>query len=90
MLADRQPDSRAGGVRNVPATGGGDLPAVSEASARAAPARSDPLPASTGDAGEVICEQLSKDAAQTTLMLVEIQRWVDAMQATYWGGKPPQ
>jgi hypothetical protein len=75
MLADRQPDSRAGGVCNVPTAGGRDLPAVPEAPARAAPARSDALPASTGDAGEVSCEQLSKDAAQTTLMLVEIQRW---------------
>jgi hypothetical protein len=28
MLADRQPDSRAGGVCNVPTAGGRDLPAV--------------------------------------------------------------
>ena len=75
LLADRQPDSRAGGVCNVAATGGRDLPAVSEAPARAAPARSDPLSAPSGDAGEVSCEQLRKDAAQTALMLVEVQRW---------------
>jgi hypothetical protein len=75
LLADRQPDSRAGGVCNVAATGGRDLPAVSEAPARAAPARTDPLPAPQGDAGGVSCEQLSKDAAQTTLMLVEMQQW---------------
>ena len=77
LLADRQPDSRAGGVCNLPATSGRDLPAVSEAPARAAPARSDPLPAPSGDAGAVSCEQLSKDAAQTTLMLVEAQRWYE-------------
>ena len=75
LLADRQPDSRTGGVCNVSATGGRDMPAVPEAPARAAPASSDPIPASSGNEGEVSCEQLSKDAAQTTLMLVEVQRW---------------
>ena len=90
LLADRLPDSRAGGVCNVPATGGWDLPAVPEATARAASARSDPLPASAGNAGEVSCAQLSRDAAQTTLMLVEIQRWVESMQALHQGGQPPE
>ena len=75
LLADRQPDSRAGGVCNVPATGGRDLPAVPEAPPRAAPARANPLPAPSGDARAVSCEQLSRDAAQTTLMLSELQRW---------------
>jgi hypothetical protein len=79
LLADRQPDSpagsRAGGVCNVPTACGGDLSAVPEPSARAAPVRSDPLSAPSGDEGAVSCEQLSKDAAQTTLMLVEVQRW---------------
>ena len=75
MLADRQPDSRAGGVCNVPPTGGRDLPAVPETPAGAAPARTDSLPASSGDAREVSCEQLSKDAALTTLLLLEVQRW---------------
>jgi len=75
LLADRQLDSSAGGVCSIPATSVRDLPAVPEAPARAAPARSDPLPASSGDAGAVSCEKLSKDAAQTTLMLTELQRW---------------
>ncbi len=75
LLADRQPDGRAGGVCNVPAACGRDLPAIPEAPAGAAETSSDPLPATSGDAGAVSCEQLSKDAAQTTLMLVEIQRW---------------
>lgn len=90
LLADRQPDSRAGGVCNVPATGGRNLPAVPETPARTAPARSDPLLASSGYAGEVSCEQLSRDAAQTTLMLVEVQRWVESMQALHQGGQPPE
>jgi hypothetical protein len=75
LLVDRLPDSRAGGVCNVPPTGGRDLPAVPETPAGAAPARTDSLPTSSGDTREVSCEQLSKDAAQTTLLLLEVQRW---------------
>jgi len=90
LLADSQPDTRFGGMCNGAATSGRDLPLVPETSARAAPARSDSLPASPGDAGSVSCEQLSKDAAQTTLMLVEIQRWVEAMQTSYRVGQAPE
>lgn len=75
LLADRHPDAHVGGVCNITTAGGRDMPAVSEASERAAPTRSDPLLAPQGDAGVVSCEQLSKDAAQTTLMLMEVQRW---------------
>jgi hypothetical protein len=79
LLADRLPDVHVGGVCHVPSASGRDLPAVSEASIRAAPARSDPLFAPQGDAGVVNCEQLSKDAAQTTLMLMGVQRWYQEM-----------
>lgn len=75
LLADHQPDNRVGRVCDIPATCGGDMPTFSEASARAAPTRSDPLSATQRDAREVSCEQLSEDAAQTTLMLLEVQRW---------------
>jgi hypothetical protein len=75
LLADRQPDSCTGGVCNVPETGGRGLPAVPEAPAAAASAPANPLPAPSGDASEVSCGQLSRDAAQTTLMLMEVQRW---------------
>jgi hypothetical protein len=75
LLADRQPDSCTGGVCNVPETGGRGLPAVPEAPAGAASAPSNSLPAPSGDAIEVSCGQLSKDATQTTLMLMEVQRW---------------
>lgn len=75
LLADRQPDSRTGGVCNIPSAGGRDLSAAPEAPAGVAPARSDPLLAPQGDVGEVSCEQLSRDAAQTTLMLLEMQHW---------------
>ena len=75
QLADRHHDSRVGGVCNIPTAGGRDLPSVPEAPARTAPARTDSLPATSGDAGAVSCVQLRKDAAQTTLMLMEVQRW---------------
>jgi hypothetical protein len=75
LLADRQRDNRDGWVCDIPAAGGRHMPTFSEASARAAQARSDSLPAPQRDAGEVSCEQLSEDAAQTTLMLLEVQRW---------------
>ena len=75
LLADRQPNNHVGGMCNVTTARSRDMPAVSEASERAAPTRSDPLLAPQGDAGVVSCEQLSKDAAQTTLMLMEVQRW---------------
>jgi hypothetical protein len=57
------------------------VPEVPGATDRAAPARADPLPASSRDTGTVSCEQLSKDAAQTTLMLLEVQRWYRAHSA---------
>lgn len=81
LLDARQPDGRVGGVCNIPIAGGRDLSSVPEAPAGAAPARSDLLSSPSGDAGEVSCEQLSKDAAQTTLMLVEIQRWIQKQDA---------
>ena len=81
FLADRQPDSRAGGVCNVAATGGRDLPAVSEAPAGAASHPADAVSLTAGDAGAVSCAQLSKDAAQTTLMLLEVQRWYQKQSA---------
>ena len=75
LLAERLPYPRVVGVCNISAAGGRDLSAVAQTPGRAAPARTDPLLAPSGDAGAVSCEQLSKDAAQTTLMLVELQRW---------------
>jgi hypothetical protein len=75
LLADRQLDNRVAGVCDISTTGGGDMPTFSKSSARVAQARSDALLATQRDAGEVSCEQLSEDAAQTTLMLLEVQRW---------------
>lgn len=75
LLADRLPYPHVVGVCNVPSAGNGSVSAVPKGSDGAAPTRTDPLPVSQGNTGAVNCEQLSKDAAQTTLMLVELQRW---------------
>jgi len=83
LLADRHPDAHVGGLCNISAAGGRDMSAVSEASERAAPARTDPLPSPLGDAVTVSCEQLSKDAAQTTLMLTALQRWYKEQSTVY-------
>ena len=83
LLANRQPNNNVSGVCNVPTAGGRDLSAVSEASNGAAPARTDPLPSPQGDAVAVSCEQLSKDAAQTTLMLTAIQRWYELQSQAF-------
>jgi hypothetical protein len=83
LLANRQPNNNVSGVCNVPTAGGRDLSYVSEASNGAAPARTDPLPSPQGDAVAVSCEQLSKDAAQTTLMLTAIQRWYELQSQAF-------
>ena len=46
----------------------GPVPAVSDVAARVDAATADPVPAAA-------CEKLAEDAAQTTLMVVEFQRW---------------
>lgn len=71
-----------GGVCNITTAGGRDLPAVPDGPTRADAASTDPLPATSGNAGAVSCEQMSKDAAQTTLMLIEIQRWYERESKT--------
>ena len=81
LLADRQPDAHVGGVCNITTAGDRDLSAVSEAPAGAASIPADALSLTAGDAGAVSCAQLSKDAAQTTLMLLEVQRWYQKQSA---------
>ena len=83
LLANRQPNNNVSGVCNVPTAGGRDLSAVSEASVGTAPARADPLPSPQGDAVAVSCEQLSKDAAQTTLMLTALQHWYELQSQAF-------
>ena len=52
----------------------GPVPAVSDVAARVDAATADPVPA-TDRTAATACEKLAEDAAQTTLMVVEFQRW---------------
>ena len=75
LLADRLPDPRVVGVCNITATGNGSVSAVPDSPIRTDATSANPIPVTQGNVGDVSCLQLSKDAAQTTLMLVEFQRW---------------
>ena len=52
----------------------GPVPAIPDVAARTDAATADPVPA-TDRAAATACEKLAEDAAQTTLMVVEFQRW---------------
>ena len=75
LLAERLPDPRFVGVCNVPAAGNGNVSTVTESAIGADATSTKPLFDSQGNAVKISCEQLSNDATQTTLMLVELQRW---------------
>ena len=53
----------------------GPVPAVSVVAARVDAATADPVPTTQQPANSAACEKLDEDAAQTTLMVVEFQRW---------------
>lgn len=76
LAADWQSDGSAR-VRCSTEASDGYVSAVSATPRSIAEAASDPIPATSRDAETVSCEQLSKDAAQTTLMFLEIQRWYE-------------
>ncbi len=75
LLAERLPDPRHVGVCNSSSSGGRDLSAFSEGAISADAASTDLLLVAQGNAVNVSCDQLTKDAAQTTLMLEEFQHW---------------
>jgi hypothetical protein len=75
LLAERLPDPRVVGVCNVSSVGNGNVSIVPVSAIGADAASTKPLLDSQGNAVKVSCEQLSNDATQTTLMLVELQRW---------------
>ena len=54
----------------------GAVPTVPSVAARTDAATADPVPAAS-------CEQLAEDAAQTTLMVVEFQRWYREQREMY-------
>ena len=80
-LGSRLPSPRPVGVCSSAPISAGSVPTVSEAPAGAASPPADALSLTAGDAGAVSCAQLSKDAAQTTLMLLEVQRWYQKQSA---------
>jgi hypothetical protein len=77
LLGNRSLGLGSVGVCDSATASAGSMPTVSEASAGAASLSADALSLAAGDAGSVSCAQLSKDAAQTTLMLLEVQRWYE-------------
>ena len=81
LLGSRLPGIRPVGVCSSTPISAGSVPTVSEAPAGAASIPADALSLTAGDAGAVSCAQLSKDAAQTTLMLLEVQRWYQKQSA---------
>ena len=53
----------------------GAVPTVPSVAARVDAATADPIPAADQPEISAACEKLAEDAAQTTLMVVEFQRW---------------
>ena len=77
MLAGLRPTLRVGhvGLRVQTSHDPGTLPIVSVTAAGIAAAPTDALPDSAGLATSISCEQLARDAAETTLMVLELQQW---------------
>ena len=53
----------------------GSVPAIPDVAARTDAATADPVPFAEQPPTSAACEKLAEDAAQTTLMVVEFQRW---------------
>ena len=77
LLAERLPDPRRVGVCISSSSGGGELSAVPTTSGAVAKAASYDLSSPSGDEGSLSCLKLVEEASQTTLMLVEIQLWLE-------------
>ena len=75
LLAERMPDPRSVGVCNSTATSTRDLSPVSETANGTSAASPYAVPATPGVAIAINCEKIIQEAAQTTLMLNELQRW---------------
>ena len=62
-------------VRHHAATHSGAVPEVPASTTGVDAASANPVPAAGQQANPATCNQLAEDAAQTTLMVVEFQRW---------------
>ncbi len=76
LLAERLPDLRTVEVCNSTTVAYRDLPTVPTSAGSVTETTSDALSTSSRDEAGLICGNLADDAVQTTLMLVEIQRWL--------------
>ena len=77
ILARRAPVLRDGALSLcVPASKAtSPMPAIAEPAASADAATTNPVPDPARDAGAIGCEQLARDATETTLMVLSFQRW---------------
>lgn len=77
LLASLRPALRSGdvGLRIQPSQDPGTMSIVSTTAAGIAAAPTDAVPDSSGLATGISCEQLARDAAETTLMVLELQQW---------------
>jgi hypothetical protein len=77
LLAGLRPALRGGdvGLRIQSSHDHGTLPIVSATAAGIAADPTDAVPDSPGLATGISCEQLARDAAETTLMVLELQQW---------------
>ena len=76
-LARRAPLLRDGALSLcIPASNAtSPMPAIAELAPSADAAPANPVPDPARDAGAIGCEQLARDAADTTLMVLSFQRW---------------
>lgn len=76
-LARRAPLLRDGALSLcIPASNAtSPMPAIAELAPGADAATTNPVPDSARDAGAIGCEQLARDAADTTLMVLSFQHW---------------
>lgn len=90
LLAGLRPVLRGGdvGLRIQPSQDPGSLPIVSATTAGIAASTTDALPDSAGLATGISCEQLARDSAETTLMVLELQQW-HARQSAADGAPAP-
>lgn len=77
LLAGLRPVLRGGdvGLRVQPSQDPGTMPIVPATAAGIAAAPTYAVPDSAGLATGISCEQLARDAAETTLMVLELQQW---------------
>ena len=77
LLAGLRPALRGGdvGLRIQPSHDSVTMPADSATATGVAAAPTDAVPDSPGLATGISCEQLARDAAETTLMVLELQQW---------------